>query len=324
MNFRLSARHVLAAAVGVGGVVLLVHHTGLARVMETIRGSATYFPWIFLLEGSILACTVAALRSLYGDVRKKIPVGAYIRAGLVGYAVMGLVPAGRAIAEATRAALLSKHVTAGRAAVAAARLQAVSLLANSAISAVGSIAVFSVAGRSLALWLILGNMTLTGGLGMVLLLAGRHSGVGSWLGRKLPRLERGGSEFDTHFASGDLIPGRALAFEFLGRILQVLQNSVLVLAVGGVFGVTPALCSESLHLVGAAAGDLIPAQLGATEAAFQHLASTLGLQPAQALSIALLAHLAQVAWISVGVLMPILQPGADARSHVTSPNAPLP
>jgi hypothetical protein len=85
--------------------------------------------------------------------------------------------------------------------------------------------------------------------------------------------------------------------------LQVVQNGVLLLAVHAQVGLQPALCSEALHLVGAAVGDLIPGQLGATELNYQLSAHILGVRPAEAVAIAILAHIAQLLWVVVGLLV---------------------
>ena len=95
--------------------------------------------------------------------------------------------------------------------------------------------------------------------------------------------------------------------------MQVLQSGVLVVAVGGMFGLLPALCSEALHLVGAAVGDLIPAQLGATEINYQLSAGALSLRPVDALSIALLAHLSQLVWVTIGLVISVFDPVEASR-----------
>ena len=244
---------------------------------------------------------MSALRSLYGEDRHKIPFKVWVRAGLVGYAVMGLVPAGRTVAESTRAALLAKYTSGVEATVAAARMQAVVLLGNAAISLFAAWAIFYVMGFSLPLWLILANLAVTFVLGLGILLVGKNSRIGAWIGGKIHAVRGSGSEFDKNFSEKNLIPLRALAFEFLGRVIQVIQNGIMVFAVGGKLGVIPALGSEAIHLVGAAVGDLFPAQLGFTEANYQLSARALSLAPADALSIALLAHLTQIFWIAVGL-----------------------
>jgi hypothetical protein len=85
-------------------------------------------------------------------------------------------------------------------------------------------------------------------------------------------------------------------------VLQVVQNGVLVVAVGGPISVLAALCSEGIHLVGASVGDLIPGQIGATEGSYTLFAKVLGMVPADAVTIAMVAHLAQLTWVVIGLV----------------------
>ncbi len=82
----------------------------------------------------------------------------------------------------------------------------------------------------------------------------------------------------------------------LGRAAQTAEYGVILLAVGGVLTPVSALVVQGIHLVGAAIGDFIPGQLGAVEGAYRAFASTLGFgaDPARALSIALVARIAQI------------------------------
>jgi hypothetical protein len=263
-----------------------------------------------------LACTLGALRSLYGDAAARVPLSQLVRAGLIGYAVMGLVPVGRPAAEITRASLLSRWVGAGRAGAAAARVEAVALVANGCISIPAALAALALVG---ATWLPLAiaiNAVATLSLGGSVLFFTKRSRIGAWLGRRHARVAKFGSELDAAFADQDTIPMRALAWELGGRVVQLVQNGVLVACVGGAVGLREAACSQGIHLVGAAVGDLIPAQLGATEGNYTLAASALGLTAAAAVSIALVAHLAQLFWVGVGSLVPLLwrAPSASVRA----------
>jgi hypothetical protein len=114
---------------------------------------------------------------------------------------------------------------------------------------------------------------------------------------------------------------RAIVWELTGRLVQVVQYGVLIAGVGGAFGVGSALCAEGIYLVGAAAGAVIPAQLGATEGTFTLAARALGLSPASAVSIALLAHVAQLACIAVGSLLLVWLPAAISNHESRSISA---
>jgi hypothetical protein len=109
--------------------------------------------------------------------------------------------------------------------------------------------------------------------------------------------------------------GSAIAFSVIGRLVQSLQYGVVLHAVGGIATPTAVWATQGTHLVGAALGDLVPGQVGVTEAAYGVFATTLGLggQPARALSIALMARIAQVA-LAVGCIF---------ISFLSRPRAPV-
>src|SRR4051812_41741217 len=85
----------VTALIGLVIVTLLLYHTGWENVLSTLSQAASFFPIIILFEVIILCCTMCALRLLYAEDREKLPLKALIRAGLVGYSLMGLIPAGR-------------------------------------------------------------------------------------------------------------------------------------------------------------------------------------------------------------------------------------
>jgi hypothetical protein len=92
---------------------------------------------------------------------------------------------------------------------------------------------------------------------------------------------------------------------FCGRLLQATQFGVLGFALGLGFGLDTALIHQGINLVGGAAGDFIPAQLGATDGAFILAASNLGTTVAIGASIAILIHCVQLVWVAVGALIPL-------------------
>jgi hypothetical protein len=304
----------LAVALGVTGVTLIVRGLGADAVGHAIEQASRYMPLVIMLEVGVLACTLGALRSLYGDAAKQLPMSQLIRAGLIGYAVMGLVPAGRAAAEIARASIVARWVGAGTAGAAAARVQAVALVANACISFPAALAAWSLVGANWLPLTIALNGVVTLALGGSVLFFTKRSRIGAWLARRSSRVEKFGAELDDAFAREPALPVRAIAWEFGGRLVQLAQNAVLVACVGGVVGLPQALTSQGIHLVGAAVGDLIPAQLGATEGNYTLAANALGLTAAAAVSIALLAHLAQLFWVGVGTLVPLVwrPPGGSA------------
>jgi hypothetical protein len=303
-----------AIAMGLLAVTLILRNIGLRVVAGTLLGAASAFPIIVTLEAGVLACTMRALRSLYGEAGHTVPTAQYVRAGLIGYAVMGIVPAGRSFAEVARATMLAPYVGGPRAAASAARLQGVALLANALISVPTIIAAGLAVGWSFLPLAIAGNLAVTLTLGIGILVAGRKAGLGARLGRRMKSAHGFGVDFDALLEGEPLLPLVPIGWELAGRVLQVMQNAVLIVAVGGALGLRGALVSEGILLVGAAVGDLVPAQLGAIEANFTLSARALALPASAAVSIALLAHLVQLTWVVVGSLVPLLWP-ARGQAH---------
>jgi hypothetical protein len=300
---RSTAGRLAMFAFGLGLVTWIVHRIGIDTVGAALSDAAPYFGLIVALEACVIGCQLRALRTLYGEAARNLPARQLIRAGLVGYALSGIIPGGSAVAEATRATMVARYVGKGRAGAAAARMQAVSLVANGIISVPCGIAVLTVVGAG---WLPLAiaiNTAACFGIGFGLLAVARHGRVGAWLGRRWKRAREFGAEMDAAFAGEPIVPKPAIAWETLGRVSQVIQNGVLVVCVGGAFGAVPALTSEGIHLVAAMVGYVVPANLGATEGNYTLAAGALHLTTAASVSIALLAHLAQVVWITVGILL---------------------
>jgi hypothetical protein len=297
---------VVVAIIGFLAIVLLVERSGTREVWDALSRAAGLFPLVIALEAGMVACDMVGLRLLYGPDRRRLTVPALIRAGLVGYPVMCLVPMGRAIAEATRAALLSRHTSVARAGAAAARLQGLLLLANAFISVPCAIALYLKTGPTLMTAAIAFNAVATTALGAGVIYAVVRSRLGTWLASKTAHARHVGPAFDATLRAEPSFPLGAMAWTAGARVVQLLQYTVLVVAVGGTFGIGQGLVAEGVHLVGAMVGDFVPGQLGATEANFTFATAALGLSAGDALAIALLAHLAQMFWVAVGLLVPLV------------------
>jgi hypothetical protein len=86
----------------------------------------------------------------------------------------------------------------------------------------------------------------------------------------------------------------------------------VLFAVGGIVTPASALTAQGIHLVGAAAGDVIPGQLGAMEGSYRVFAGALGFRarPELALSMPLLVRIAQLS-VAIATLYAF---GVRARS----------
>jgi hypothetical protein len=309
----------LLLAFGVATVVYVVREAGPEQVLATLLAAGVYVPMVVALEAAFMGMDILSLRSLIGDEARAVPMSVWLRSGLMAYGIMILFPGGRAAGEVVRATQLAPYVGGARAAAFGARLQAVTLLGNTAISIPSAVACFVVGGADDALpWLVLANGLVTGLVGGALVLAARRSKLGGWLGQRFAGLASHGASFDEalrHQTSW----GPPIVFSSIGRALQTLQYGVLLLAVGGSLSPLSALVSQGIHLVGAGLGDFVPNQVGVTEGAYHVFAGALGLaaDPARAVGIALLARFCQYLLATAGLVA-----GAIGRSPKVAPTTP--
>lgn len=291
-------------AVGVCVVAYLVNEVGPARVLETLLAAGPYMVLLVLFDFGWFSTEIAAHRMLLEEDAKKIPWPEFIRAQMVTYIFMVLVPAGRAGAEIARATAFTPYVGAGRAAAAATNAQALSLIANACITVPCLVAIGMICGWDHALtWLMAlnGLVTLVGG--SVILVLSRKLRVGRFLGKRIRKMVHVADDLDGALR----VPRRRLvevvAVLFVGRISQTVQYGIALLAVGGLFTGGGALLAQGVHLVGAFAGDFIPNQVGVVEGTYRVFAGTLGFadDPAKAVSIALLARISQIILASISL-----------------------
>jgi hypothetical protein len=131
----------------------------------------------------------------------------------------------------------------------------------------------------------------------------------------VPIAREAGPAFDDAFAAEAPGVGRALLFEFGTRVLLIGEILLLRHAVGASADVVSGLATTGLVLAGAAAGDFVPAQLGATDGPVGLAAGSLGMRSSAALALTLGLHAVQ---LCVGVA------GALLASLVLRPRAAVP
>jgi hypothetical protein len=107
-----------------------------------------------------------------------------------------------------------------------------------------------------------------------------------------------------------------LSCAVVNRTAQVLQYTILVLAMSGSTSLGRSLLAQGINLVGTSLGDLVPGQLGVTDGAFALSASALGITAADAIAISVLAHFVQMCWVFVGSLIPLAWKPAAAPAPV--------
>jgi hypothetical protein len=248
---------------------------------------------VAVLEVAILSAEAVALRVLAGKAAGAVPLRAWVRGAAFANSSSVLLPAGRAAGEAVRATVLAPELGVAQSVGACARLQGCALLANAVASITIGVAAVRPLTSPLALALA-GNATVCALLGSAVFYAARSDGLANWLRTRIGFLRR--------IPPGKVAYGSspaAVVWCSAGRAIQLAQYGIIVHAVGGVATLRIALAAQGIHIVGSSAGDAIPSQLGATDSAYRIFAQVIGLEPAPALSMALLARVAQ---LGVGAL----------------------
>ena len=322
--------HVLLGIVGLGGALWLARQVGAARLGHLIAMSAGWFALVWLLEGARLALDVMATRWL---LRRPVPLRTLVVAHLVAYPMVLFFPAGRLAGEALKANMLAPHVGVDRAAAAAVLNQALPLLAGFIISVPCVLFVALELGprHPLAIAVFVQSCTAIA-LALLIVVASRRRAISQLLLRVSKRVGAEAERTRQHIVGLGLVPWPALGANVLNRMM--LGAQLLVLTVGlGAGGLRDGVLVFAAHLVGAAAGDLVPAQLGATDGVLTLAANAIGISFEQAVAIALLVHAAQLTWAGIGGVAAWWQPQSwqsishssdeqSSRSKIESPGKP--
>jgi sterol desaturase/sphingolipid hydroxylase (fatty acid hydroxylase superfamily) len=322
---RLLVRSVLAVA-GLALVAYLVVDAGPGRVASVLWGARAWLPALVLLEACVIAGDLVGFRTILGGAWRRMPPSTWVRSSAVAYAMMVLLPGGRAAGELARAALLSRHVGIGRATAASTQVQAASIAANAVLSACACAAVATLFGARSSLALLLAaNAVLMSVLAAALLVVLRDRRGGRWLLRLSRRLLRAPADAPLDPAERGRLPWGAIGAACTARAAQVLQYGVIVYAVGGAARTSTAFVAYGIHLVSAAAGDALP---GAVGGAYRVFAADLGFasDPARALSIALIVYAVQLVVVAACVVVAALaraMPLSDATPPLAD-SAPVP
>jgi Lysylphosphatidylglycerol synthase TM region len=324
------AGRVLLALVGLTVIALLVRSAGPQRVAETLWQARWWLPLIVAFEVVQMSSDFLTLRVLLGAGASEVPAVTWLRASALAYAMMIVVPAGRAAGEVARATLLSAHIGAPRAVTASTQLQASSVFAVALVSAVEAAVVAQRHGiRSPLALLLVGNaVMMTAGAAALLAILWNARGsarVQRWLDRIRRRLtpeDKAPAALEA--ATRRRLPWQGVVFCSLSRTAQAVQYGVILFAVGGAPSVRGAIVAHGIELVGATLGDLLPNKVGVVDGAYRTFAADVGLgaAPARALSIALLARIASL--VVTAACLVVLVVSRRAATPVTSPRASLP
>lgn len=286
---------------GAGAVLLtwLVSRTGPLLLCRALERAPRWIAIPLLIEGTRIAIEAWGTRRLYS---RPIPLLALLRAGLIGYAVAALAPAGRASAEGVKAALLSRHSRISDTAAAATTVQSSSLAAIAFFSA-GCTACALFFSRVLASTFALQTATTTAGA-LLVHGAARTSHLGRLLRGFLPRAGAMIDALRSHAQRQRA--GEPLIALTVSRALQLGAYWTILRAITGRAGFVSSLMTFGIALVGGTLGDSVPAQLGVSDLTFATASHALGVPVEDALAIALVAHAVQMAWIAIGLFVPLV------------------
>jgi Lysylphosphatidylglycerol synthase TM region len=324
------AGRVFLALVGLTIIAFLVRSAGPQRVAQTLWEARWWVPLIVSFEIVQMSSDFVTLRVLLGAGASDVPAATWLRSSALAYAMMIVVPAGRAAGEVARATLLSAHIGAPRAVTASTQLQASSIFAVGVVSAVESAVVAQRHGVRSPLALLLAGNALIMAAGAAVLLAILWNARGSArVHRMLERIRRRLTPADEasvplEAAPRRRLPWKGVIFCSLSRTAQAVQYGIILFAVGGAPSVRGALVAHGIELVGATLGDLLPNHVGIVDGAYRTFAGDVGLgaAPARALSIALLARIASLA-VAAACLV-VLVVSRRAAAPAVSPRTSMP
>jgi uncharacterized membrane protein YbhN (UPF0104 family) len=291
----------LALALGVGVLFGVTKLVGTATVGEHLAQALPWLPLLFVLEGARVPLEAVATRRLLGARAERVSLAELGRAQLLFYAISTLAPGGRLVAEASKATLLARNVGAPTASAAATGSQAASLVADAIVATAGAGAVVALCGPSplsaLILGFVLGCVSLA-----VAVAAATRSALPVRLLARFPRLARFLERWRRAARAQPLFAADVVGLLVLARAAQVGLLAAALAAVGADASFLLALALTALCMAGAVAGEVVPAQLGATDAVLVAAAPALGLTLAQAASVGVLFHVAQLGLALFGVV----------------------
>lgn len=292
----------LLACVGLVVIAWIVSEIGLARLSDAAARLALWVPLVFLLEGARWGADAWTTWLLYGPARRDASLGRLVAACASAYPVILLLPAGRLGGEVLKAAVMRRDVGLGRAAAAAVTMQALPLLAGAVVSLPSAVTAWWAWGATPLTAAIALQAVTAAALGGAILWASRRPVLGRLIRRVSRQLGATAEEVQHAVLEGG-VPRAAFGAAVLSRSLLAAQILLLAYAVDVPGGLSGGLLTVGLHFVGQAAGDLVPAQLGATDGAFVLGAGALGAPAAALVAAALVFHGSQLTWAAVGAVV---------------------
>lgn len=283
----------LMAAFGVLTFGLLLWNLGDLEVLRSLLSLSSFLPVLLVLELGRLGCEVLGTRALLTAAGARVPTLPLLRGQLIAQALDVVMPAGRAAAEAAKASVYARYLGLPQAAAIATMLQLAVLVANACWAIAGYLA-----SRDAPLPHALRLALLGFAAAMSCLVLGVSAFAASPSARKLfghlRFVEVSLQRFASLLRSAPRQLMNAVFAQLLARSMQALQLIVLGYALGAEPSLARAAIMEAVYLVGAASGELVPAQLGTTDAAFVLAAPAFGLTQGAAFSASLMLHAVQL------------------------------
>lgn len=298
----------LFALLGIGVVAFLIKTAGPEKLWKDFIQLAAWLPVALGFEILRLLCDMECTYQALGEERKKVSRKLMLRSELISTAVGNIVPAGRSTQEASKAALLSPHVGASRASAAGVISQVATFLAGGLITVPGTLAAWKLTGSmtSFLTVALFAHSLILVALGIGLESLTRSKKVFGWVQRHFKKLAEKLESFHEISKKGGWIPWRPFSILLFSRLLQTVQIGLLIYAVGVPLSVSVVFLAEGLMMLALILGAVVPGEMGVSEGTFILYAGVLGARSTQALSVALLLHIAKLALILVGALTPLL------------------
>jgi hypothetical protein len=260
--------------------VHVVSVAGPRAVADAALAAIPILPVLALLETAAAALEARAAWLLGGGGRRSV-----LRGAIAAYASAQLLPGGRALGEALRAAHVAADVGAPRAAMTGLLAQGLSVALVPFVAALGLVVLPF---EPVLAALLASALVWNAGLAAVLLLVAPRS----------PRLVRWLAPHAA--ASADVAAprpesiARATAALVLARALRFAQAALVALTLAS-GGARAAVGVEILQLLAATAGDAVPGQAGVLEATFAAFSGVISERTAAVLAIPLVLRAARLA-----------------------------
>jgi hypothetical protein len=302
----------LMAALGVVAFILLIWNLGDVEVLRGLWSLSSYLPLLVALALGRLGCEVLGTRALLTAADARVPLLCLLRGQLIAQALDVVMPAGRTAAEAAKATVYARYLGLPQAAAIATLLQLAVLVAN---------ACWAIAGYVASLESALPHALQLALLGFAAAITCLVLGIGVFAGSAAARklfarvrfVEVSLQRFAALLRSSPRALANAVFAQLLGRSLQAAQLVLLGYALGAEPSLPRAAIMQAVYLVGAASGELVPAQLGTTDAAFVLAAPAFGLTQSAAFSASLMLHAVQLVTGALACLGAVLLWWLEAR-----------